>query len=68
LPKGGEITIMAITKGRTSTSNQTKTLKVGDVAPDFALKSHSGQDFKLSDLKGKKNVVLAFFPFAFTPV
>jgi mycoredoxin-dependent peroxiredoxin len=58
---------MAITKGRSSTAGETKTLKVGDPAPDFELKSHSGETFRLSDHKGK-NVVLAFYPFAFTPV
>jgi len=42
-------------------------LKVGDAAPDFAFKSTStGQPFKLSDFKGKKTVVVAFFPAAFT--
>lgn len=41
-------------------------LKVGDVAPDFTLPSTTGQPVKLSDFRGKKNVVLAFFPAAFT--
>ncbi|MCE5306218.1 MAG: peroxiredoxin [Acidobacteriales bacterium] len=41
-------------------------LKVGDLAPDFTLSSTSGTDFTLSDFRGKKNVVLAFFPKAFT--
>ena len=42
-------------------------LKVGDAAPDFTFKSTSaGQPFKLSDFKGKKTVVVAFFPAAFT--
>ena len=47
-------------------------LKVGDAAPDFTLPSTiSGADnrsvrYKLSDLKGKKNVVLAFYVLAFT--
>jgi len=43
--------------------------KVGDMAPDFALKYSDGKDLKevkLSDYRGKKNVVLAFYVFAFT--
>jgi peroxiredoxin len=48
-------------------ANPPKTqLKVGDEAPDFALPSTTGQPVKLSDFRGKKNVVLAFFPAAFT--
>jgi peroxiredoxin len=41
-------------------------LKVGDPAPEFTLKSTDGSDVKLSDFRGKKNVVLAFFFAAFT--
>jgi peroxiredoxin len=41
-------------------------LKVGDKAPDFTLPATNNTTFKLSDYKGKKNVVLAFFPAAFT--
>ena len=43
--------------------------KAGDVAPDFTLKYFDGgdlKDVKLSDYRGKKNVVLAFYVFAFT--
>ena len=43
--------------------------KVGDTAPDFTLKYFDGanlKDVKLSDYRGKKNVVLAFYIFAFT--
>ena len=44
-------------------------LKVGDTAPDFSLKYFDGTDLKdisLSQYRGKKNVVLAFYIFAFT--
>jgi hypothetical protein len=43
--------------------------KVGDTAPDFTLQYFDGNDLKdvkLSDYRGKKNVVLAFYIFAFT--
>ncbi len=43
-------------------------LTAGDEAPDFELRSHKGGTVKLSDFRGKKNVVLAFHPLAFTPV
>ncbi len=42
--------------------------KVGQTAPDFALKSHDGRTIRLSDYRGKSNVVMAFFPLAWTPV
>ncbi len=41
-------------------------LNVGDVAPDFTLTDTAGQKVKLSDFRGKNNVVLAFYVFAFT--
>jgi peroxiredoxin len=44
------------------------TLKPGDEAPDFELRSHRGGTVKLSDFRGRKNVVVAFHPLAFTPV
>lgn len=43
--------------------------KVGDMAPDFTLHYFDGsdlKDMKLSDYRGKKNVVVAFYVFAFT--
>lgn len=40
--------------------------KVGDVAPDFTMKDQNRADVTLSSFKGKKNVVLAFYIFAFT--
>jgi cytochrome oxidase Cu insertion factor (SCO1/SenC/PrrC family) len=47
------------------TAPQTQ-LKVGDPAPDFSLTDTEGQTVKLSDFRGKKNVVLAFYVLAFT--
>jgi peroxiredoxin Q/BCP len=41
-------------------------LKVGDPAPDFTLRATDGNTYKLSDFKGKKNVVLAIYVLAFT--
>jgi peroxiredoxin Q/BCP len=41
-------------------------LKVGDKAPDFTLRATDGKSYKLSDFKGKKNVVLAIYVLAFT--
>ncbi len=41
-------------------------LKVGQPAPDFTLNATDGKTYKLSDFKGKKNVVLAFYVLAFT--
>jgi peroxiredoxin len=43
-------------------------LKAGDVAPDFKLKSHLGGEVSLLDYRGKKHVVLAFYPLSFTSV
>ncbi len=43
-------------------------LKIGDKAPEFTLKSHDGKEVKLSDFKGRKHVVLAFYPACFTGV
>ena len=41
-------------------------LKVGDSAPDFTLPDQNNKQVRLSDFKGKKNVVLAFYVLAFT--
>ena len=42
-------------------------LQVGQKAPNFTLPSHLGDRVSLSDLRGK-NVVLAFYPLAWTPI
>jgi len=41
-------------------------LKVGDLAPEFSLPSTIGKQVALSEFRGQKGVVLAFFPAAFT--
>ena len=41
---------------------------VGADAPDFSLKSTSGEQVSVSQFKGQKNVLIAFFPLAFTGV
>ena len=43
-------------------------IAVGQPAPEFALKDQNQQEVKLSDFKGKKNVVLAFYPLDWSPV
>jgi peroxiredoxin len=43
-------------------------LKVGEVAPDFELPASGDRMIKLSAYHGKKNLLLAFYPFAFSPV
>jgi len=41
-------------------------VEVGQLAPDFTAKNQFGEDVRLSDFRGKKNVLLMFYPFAFT--
>jgi DNA polymerase III epsilon subunit-like protein/peroxiredoxin len=41
--------------------------EIGQMAPDFKLKGPGGQFFTLSEHRGHKNVVLVFFPLAFSP-
>jgi len=48
--------------------SESKTLKVGDMAPDFTLRTGNRENWHLADFRGKKNVVLAFVPFAFSKV
>lgn len=51
---------------QTAPAPPTTHLKVGDMAPDFTLTDTAGKPVKLSDYRGKKNVVLAFYVLAFT--
>ncbi len=43
-------------------------VEIGDVAPDFELPDQHGTPVKLSSFRGAKNVVLVFYPLAFSPV
>jgi peroxiredoxin len=44
----------------------TEKLRIGEPAPAFSLAASNGKTIQLADFKGKKKVVLAFFPKAFT--
>lgn len=52
--------------GQTAAGQPQAKLKVGDTAPDFTLTDTAGVKVKLSEFRGKSNVVLAFYVFAFT--
>ncbi|GAA3618956.1 peroxiredoxin [Streptomyces chitinivorans] len=43
-------------------------IEVGTKAPEFELRNQHGETVRLADFKGEKNVVLLFYPFAFTGV
>src|SRR5215469_13449274 len=43
-------------------------VEIGDMAPDFELKDQHGAPVRLSEMRGKKNVVLVFYPLAFSGV
>jgi len=49
-------------------SPTTSPLAVGEHAPDFTLKDQNGQDVNLSSFRGDKNVVIVFYPFAFSGI
>lgn len=57
----------------TKTTPTTKTtelgaIKIGDSAPDFDMRNQDQLKMSLSEFRGKKNVVLVFYPADFTPV
>ena len=43
-------------------------LEVGDQAPDFTLKDQNNQEWALSDFQGDRNVLVVFYPFAFSEI
>ncbi len=63
------VLLLSLTTAMWAQGPKAMKLKVGDMAPDFTLLSFDGKDIKavsLHDFKGKKNVALAFYVFAFT--
>jgi peroxiredoxin len=49
-------------------NEKSMSLEVGQEVPDFTLQNQFGEDVKLSDFRGNKNVVLVFYPMAFTGI
>jgi len=60
------VTVLTVTALAQQPTPPKTNLKVGDPAPDFTLRATDGKTYKLSDFKGKKNVVLAIYVLAFT--
>src|SRR5690349_7596591 len=42
------------------------TIQLGTSAPDFVLKDQNNQEVRLSDFRGRRNVLIVFYPLAFT--
>jgi peroxiredoxin Q/BCP len=69
-----QLVFMALLAGAVAVAAQTPPaapapgpeLKVGDQAPEFSLEASDGKTYKLSDFRGKKAVVVAWFPKAYT--
>lgn len=57
---------VALVVGAIASSAPAAELKVGDDAPDFELVGSDGKTYKTADFKGKKAVVIAWYPKAFT--
>ncbi len=60
------VAILAVTAFAQQPAPPKTHLKVGQPAPEFSLRATDGKTYKLSDFKGKKNVVLAIYVLAFT--
>lgn len=58
--------LMQVGMAQNGASAPQPTVKVGDSAPDFTMTDQNGKQVSLHDFKGKKNVALAFYIFAFS--
>src|SRR5579872_4220369 len=54
--------IKSMNKENTQTQSASRSVKVGDLAPDFTLPSATGESVSLESFIGKKNIVLYFYP------
>ena len=69
LTLGGILTVIGLLAyGFTTDPRAIPSILTGKQAPDFSLTLLDGRSVRLSDFRGKKNVVMAFYPLAFTPV
>ena len=57
---------LALALFRASAAEDGGRVEVGKPAPDFSLKDQDGKESKLSSFRGKKNVLIAFYPKDFT--
>jgi len=55
-------------KSASNTFQSPTGISIGQTAPDFTLRDQNGKKVSLSDYKGVKNVVLVFYPFAFSGI
>lgn len=60
--------VAAVIRPTGGTQIRNAELQVGDEAPDFRLPDQTGGYVQLSDYQGEKNLVIAFYPLAWTPV
>jgi peroxiredoxin len=67
MKRSGFITTVVLALCLIGLAGTAAALEVGDKAPDFNLPSTKGGNFKLSDLAGKKYVILQFYVLDFTP-
>ena len=63
----GFVAVSALTLALAGLPGTAAALEVGETAPDFNLPSTKGGNFTLSDMAGKKNVLIQFYVIDFTP-